>query len=119
LRDRQGGVAPRDLPLGLLAHGRARADRSLHLRRRPPAGAERAALAPHRPDGPAQPVVSPPYPRPRRRPPRGAGRRPGRPPPGRRPSMRFASRPIPTILPVAFSIATTEGSLRTMPSPFT
>ena len=40
-------------------------------------------------------------------------------PSGVRPSMRLASRPMPLILPVAFSIATTEGSLSTMPSPFT
>ena len=40
-------------------------------------------------------------------------------PSGVRPSMRFASRPIPLIFPVDFSIATTEGSLSTMPSPFT
>ncbi len=40
-------------------------------------------------------------------------------PSGVRPSMRFASSPIPLILPVAFSIATTEGSFRTIPSPLT
>ena len=40
-------------------------------------------------------------------------------PSGVRPSIRLASRPIPLILPVAFSMATTEGSLSTMPSPFT
>ena len=36
-----------------------------------------------------------------------------------RPSMRFASRPTPLIFFVSRSIATTDGSLRTMPSPFT
>ena len=40
-------------------------------------------------------------------------------PSGVRPSMRLASSPMPLILPVAFSMATTDGSLRTMPSPFT
>ena len=40
-------------------------------------------------------------------------------PSGVRPSIRFASSPIPLIFPVAFSTATTEGSLRTMPSPLT
>ena len=33
--------------------------------------------------------------------------------------IRFASSPMPLILPVAFSSATTEGSFSTMPSPFT
>ena len=40
-------------------------------------------------------------------------------PSGVRPSIRLASSPMPLILPVAFSIATTDGSLRTMPSPLT
>ncbi len=40
-------------------------------------------------------------------------------PSGVRPSIRFASRPIPLMVLVAFSIATTEGSLRTIPSPLT
>src|SRR4051812_4654747 len=40
-------------------------------------------------------------------------------PSGVRPSIRLASRPIPLIFPVIFSIATTEGSLSTIPSPFT
>src|SRR5919199_1933517 len=40
-------------------------------------------------------------------------------PSGVRPSMRLASRPTPLILLVARSIATTEGSLSTIPSPFT
>src|SRR5579864_1589739 len=40
-------------------------------------------------------------------------------PSGVRPSMRFASRPTPLIFLVSRSIATTEGSLSTMPSPFT
>jgi len=40
-------------------------------------------------------------------------------PSGVRPSIRFASSPMPLIFPVDFSIATTEGSLSTMPSPFT
>src|ERR1035437_8786716 len=40
-------------------------------------------------------------------------------PSGVRPSMRFASRPTPLIFLVSRSNATTEGSLSTMPSPFT
>ena len=40
-------------------------------------------------------------------------------PSGVRPSIRLASRPTPRILRVPFSTATTEGSLRTIPSPFT
>ena len=40
-------------------------------------------------------------------------------PSGVRPSIRFASSPMPLIFPVAFSIATTEGSFSTMPSPLT
>ena len=40
-------------------------------------------------------------------------------PSGVRPSMRLASRPTPLIFFVSRSIATTDGSLRTMPSPFT
>ena len=39
--------------------------------------------------------------------------------PGVRPSMRFASRPIPRILRDSFSTATTQGSLTTTPSPRT
>ena len=38
---------------------------------------------------------------------------------GVRPNMRLASRPIAMMRPVPFSMATTEGSLRTIPSPFT
>ena len=40
-------------------------------------------------------------------------------PSGVRPSMRLASRPIPMIRREPRSTATTEGSFRTMPSPFT
>src|SRR5688572_4348531 len=40
-------------------------------------------------------------------------------PSGVRPSMRLASSPTPLILPVARSIATTDGSFKTIPSPLT
>src|SRR3954468_19083378 len=40
-------------------------------------------------------------------------------PSGVRPNMRLASSPTPLIFFVSRSIATTDGSLRTIPSPFT
>ena len=40
-------------------------------------------------------------------------------PSGVRPSIRLASRPTPLICFVSRSMATTDGSLSTMPSPFT
>ena len=40
-------------------------------------------------------------------------------PSGVRPSIRFASRPIPLIRWLPRSTATTLGSFRTIPSPFT
>ena len=40
-------------------------------------------------------------------------------PSGVRPSMRFASSPTPRMRFVSRSMATTDGSLRTIPSPFT
>jgi len=39
--------------------------------------------------------------------------------PGVRPSIRFASTPTACTSPLRWSIATTEGSLRTMPRPRT
>src|SRR5574338_1046270 len=40
-------------------------------------------------------------------------------PSGVRPSIRLASRPMPRMRPLPFSMATTEGSLSTIPSPLT
>jgi hypothetical protein len=40
-------------------------------------------------------------------------------PSGVRPNIRLASSPIPRTLPVAWSMAATDGSFNTTPSPFT